>query len=296
MKRLASLARLARPYTLAFALLTYLLGAALARYLGRFQSLAAFWLGLCITLFLLLAANALLFWFQPEKWQRDFWKNGETPDEKNWLRAASFHLAVGATGAAALAAFALLAARRLSASAAIFLLLLLLFAFADALPPIRLAESGYGEFVESAALALLVPAFGFLLQTDSYHRLLGMSAFPLTLLLLASYLLLDFESYARDTKTARPTLLTRMGWERGVHLHHALMLAAMCLFLAWLFLGIPAETLAPLGFILPFAALQSFHLQQIARGRAPRWKFLILLARTTPALAAYLLLTLFWLH
>jgi 1,4-dihydroxy-2-naphthoate octaprenyltransferase len=296
MKRFLALLRLARPELLTFAALTYALGAVLARYLGFFRSFAAFWTGFVAALSLLLAANLLNAWFLPKKWERVLWGTDIPPKERDWLRAASFQIALGALGAAGFALLALLAANRLSLSAALFFLLLALAALSEALPPLRLAESGYGEFLDTANLAIFLPAFGFFLQSSEYHRLLAMNAFPLSLLTLAAFLALDFSTYARDAKIARPTLLTRMDWRNGIRLHHALILAAFLLFASWIFLGLRAELLAPILLALPFAAFQIFHLQRIGEGGAPRWKFLRLLALAVPALTVYLLVMIFWFH
>ena len=61
-------------------------------------------------------------------------------------------------------------------------LLIMFLAFLGAIfysvPPVRLEASGYGELTTSVIVGFLLPAFGFVLQTGSLHRLVAMSAFP----------------------------------------------------------------------------------------------------------------------
>jgi 1,4-dihydroxy-2-naphthoate octaprenyltransferase len=78
--------------------------------------------------------------------------------------------------------------------------LIFLGAFFYSVPPIRLVSTGYGELTTSILVANLVPAFAFLLQYGEFHRLLGMTTVPLTLLHLAMMIAFDLRITPIDMK------------------------------------------------------------------------------------------------
>ncbi|MGA7192753.1 MAG: hypothetical protein WBW94_03915 [Anaerolineales bacterium] len=65
MQRLVTILRLSRPLYLLLAALTYILGAGIARYLGKPQVPTSFWLGLLGLLLTLLAMSLLAEVFRP---------------------------------------------------------------------------------------------------------------------------------------------------------------------------------------------------------------------------------------
>jgi 1,4-dihydroxy-2-naphthoate octaprenyltransferase len=159
---------------------------------------------------------------------------------------------------------------------------------------VRLVATGYGELTTCILLANLVPALGFVLQTGQLHRLLAMSTFPLTALTLASMLALEFPDYASDLKTEKRTLLVRLGWERAIRVHHALVLGAYLLFGFSISLGLPMAIGLPPLLTLPLALLQIWYINRIALGLKPNWTALTLNAAAISAAAAYLLAYAFW--
>ena len=168
--------------------------------------------------------------------------------------------------------------------------------FAYGVPPLRLAENGYGELTLAVFWGTLAPACSFLLQTDTFHRLLPIVTFPLTLLALAYLLAADFPSFATDSRMGRRTLLVRLTWQRAVPIHHLLVLSAFLLLAAAPFFGVPWGLIWPVLLDLPFGALQIIWLQRIASGGNPFWKFVNYLLPSVFGLAAYLLALAFWLR
>ena len=65
MQRLITILRLSRPLYLLLTALTYILGAGIARYLGKPQAPATFWLGLVGVLLAQLSMNLLAEVFRP---------------------------------------------------------------------------------------------------------------------------------------------------------------------------------------------------------------------------------------
>ena len=171
-----------------------------------------------------------------------------------------------------------------------FLILIFLLFFLYGTPPVRLAYSGYGELSEAILLANLSPAFAFLLQTGSLHRLLGMVTFPLTGLYLAMLLVLSFRGYAADVKYQRGTLLQRIGWQQGMVLHNILILAAYALIVGAALLGLPWGVTWPALLTLPLGIFQIWQMIRVADGAKPPWRLMILAAVALPVLTVYFLM------
>src|SRR5512142_717819 len=97
MQRLLTIVRLARPLLLMLAALTYVLGTAIARYLGKPPTLAVFWLGLIGILLAQASMSLLVEVFRPadEPIVQD-----ETPVERKAIYDASLYVSIAALAAA----------------------------------------------------------------------------------------------------------------------------------------------------------------------------------------------------
>jgi 1,4-dihydroxy-2-naphthoate octaprenyltransferase len=293
MQRLILLLRLSRPLNVVFAALTYVLGAGIARYLGILQDVVVFWLGLggiSLAQFSMgLLAEALRPVEQPSE-------DDENRAERVNLRKSALIVALSALAAVALIAILLGQNGALSPVVMLFLSLSLLAVLAYAVPPLRLVDAGFGEFTLAVHIAMIAPALGFILQQGEYHRLVGIISFPLTLLALAYFLILDFPTFAADEKYNRRTLLRSMGWQRAVPLHHGLLLGAYALLASALLFGLAWGLIWPALLTLPFAVLQIFWLRNISLGARPIWTLLTVNALAVFGLTAYLLTFAFWLR
>jgi 1,4-dihydroxy-2-naphthoate octaprenyltransferase len=293
MQRLLVLLRLSRPLNLLFAALTYFLGAGVARYLGEPQVAPVFWLGLLGVLFAQLATTLLAEVFRPAN-------EPILPDEtlpgRRALLDAALYVSISALASLAVIAFLLFKDHHVSLPALMILALALLAILAYAVPPFRLVDRGFGEFLLAINLAYLSPSIAFLLQAGDFHRLLNSITVPLVFIALAAYLALDFPAYAGDLKYERRTLLSRLGWERAVPLHHGLLLAAYILFAATPLLGYSLALIWPAFLTLPFALLQIYWLRNISLGAKPIWTLLTANAIALFGLTAYFLTLTFWLR
>ncbi len=293
MQRLLTILRLARPLLLLLAALTYVLGTAIARYLGRPLSLAVFWLGLIGVVLAQASMSLLVEVFRPanEPIVQD-----ETPAERKAIYDSALYVSIGSLAAAAFIAVLLYQEGRLLPPVVLFLGLSLLALILYSVPPARLSDKGFGELLLALHLAYIVPSIGFLLQAGQYHRLLNAVIIPLTFLAFAAFLALDFPTYADDLKYERRTLLVHIGWERAVPLHHGLIIAGYGLLAAAPLLGFSYSLLWPAFLTLPFAALQIFWLRNIALGARPIWSMLSANAVSIFGLTAYFVMIAFWLH
>lgn len=293
MQRFLILLRLSHPLYLTFAALTYVLGAGIARYLGISQDVIVFWLGLGGVLLAQFSMSLLAEALRPVEQPSE---NDENRPERVLLRNAALQVSLGALGVAALIAILLAQRGMLSPVAMLFLGLSLLLVLAYAVPPLRLIDAGLGEFTLAVHIAMIAPALGFVLQQGQYHRMVAIISFPLTLLALAYFLILDFPSFAVDEKYDRRTLLRSMGWQRAVPLHHGLVLGAYILLSSALLFGLAWGLIWPSFLTFPFAILQIFWLRNISLGAKPVWNLLTVNALAVFGLTAYLLTFAFWLR
>lgn len=276
---------LLRPLHLLFAALAYALGVAIADYLGVTISAAALWLGLGWALLAQTSMSLLAEVFRPVNEPL----NGLFGAERVYLRDRLLFISIGLLGLAAGCAYILFLAGRVQTPALILLALSLLLVFAYAVPPLKLVRRGFGELLLAAHIGYVVPSLGLVLQMGDFHRLLPILAIPVTTLALATFLVLDFPTFADDLRYERFTLLTRLAWQRAIPLHHGLVLLAFLLLTLAPLLGISLALVWPAFLTAPFAIFQIILLRNISLGAPPLWKPLTVNAAALLALTAYLL-------
>jgi 1,4-dihydroxy-2-naphthoate octaprenyltransferase len=181
-------------------------------------------------------------------------------------------------------------------NAALLLVVFTLLALANAVPPTRLVNRGFGEIVNAYLLAGLTPTLAFVLQTNDFHRLVGLFTFPLFLIALAYFLALDFPNYADDLKYERRSMLIALTWQQAIPMHNLLLLTAYFFLAGAPFLGVNFQLVWPALLPLPLAAYQIFTLRNIAEGAKPLWTAFSVTALAIFGLAAYLMSFTFWLH
>ena len=179
----------------------------------------------------------------------------------------------------------------------LIMLAVALAGFLYAVPLKRFPTGGYAELAMTVFVASLTPALALLLQAGKLHRLLGMATFPLAALYLAMLLALELPTYARDLKRSAGgahTLMTRLGWQRGMLWHNYLLIGAFVILGVALVLGLPVKIGLPVFLVLPVVLLQIWLMHRIAAGARPNWALLSLTAIASFGLAAYLLTFTFW--
>lgn len=281
-----------RPLYLFLTALTYSIGLGIARYLGMtlrvdLQILAG------VVLVLLVAASGLLTAaFRPFN---ELLVPGETKHERDILRRRLLAFGVGCMGVAGMLIFFLRRAELIQLDDALMLALFAGVALANALPPARLSNRGFGELADAFLIASFAPTIAFFLQVGSFHRLLTLFTFPLFLIFLACFLALDFPAYAEDLKYQRRSLLTSLTWQQAIPIHRLLMIAAYAVLALTPFLGVSFGLVWPVLLTAPLAAYQIFMLYNISNGAMPLWAVFKLLALAIMGLTAYLMLMAFWL-
>lgn len=162
------------------------------------------------------------------------------------------------------------------------------------LPPLRLAQRGWGEVVLALVFSNLAPLFFFVSQSGSLHRLLAAFVFPLTLQNLAGLLTFGLFTLSADQKFDRQTFVLRFGWQATLRLQEGLLLASYFLLAAAPLWNIPSALMWPGLFSLPLAGLQIFLLRRLEEGQPPLWLALRLNTLAVFGLTAYLLLFSVW--
>jgi 1,4-dihydroxy-2-naphthoate octaprenyltransferase len=291
-QQLRNLIRLSHPLHLLLAALTYFLGASIANYLGKPFRSDSFWLGLIAVLLAQASMNLLAEVFRPSN---EPVAGGQSRQDRLILRNNALYVSIAALTSNAVIAFVLYTNNHLPVSAFFFLLLSLLLILGYAIPPFRFINRGFGEFLLAAHIAYVIPSIAYILQADETHRFLLLSI-PLTFLAFAYFIIMDFPSFASDSKYGRSTLLTRLGWERAVPLHHLFVLLAYLFFVAAPVFGLPLSLLWPAFLTLPFALFQIFQLRNISLGAPTNWTLLTVTALSVFGLTAYFLSLTFWLR
>jgi len=291
MNTLLPLGRFSRPLNMLLMALTYVLGTGIARYLGFPARLTVFWLGMLGVLLAQMTMGLLREVFRTDVVLRN---SGEAAGAG--IREAALYTSIAALAACGIVAFILYKDGVFSPPLFVSVGASLVLLLAYAVPPLRLLDRGFGELLLAINIAYLGPSIGFLLQAGTYHLLLSVSAVSLTLLLLATLLVLDFPSYAEDLKYMRATLLLRLGWENAVRLHQGLLLGAYILLGASALFGFSFALLAPAFLTLPFAALQWHLMRNIASGAKPIWNLLTANTVAVFGLTTYFLTLSFWLR
>ena len=287
-----NLLRLTRPLHLLLAALTFFLGASIANYLGQPFRADSFWLGLIAVLLSQASMHLLAEVFRPVN---EAIVQGESRMDRQLLRNNALYISIAALAANAVIAFILYRSNHLSFPAFLFLLLSMLLIIAYAIPPFRFIHRGFGEFVLAVHIAYVIPSLAYILQSDETHRFLLISI-PLTFLAFAYFIVMNFPNFAADRKYNRGTLLTRLGWERAVPLHHLFVLLAYLFFLAAPAFGLSLSLLWPAFLTLPFALFQIFQLRNLSLGAPTNWTLLTVTALSVFGLTAYFLSLTFWLR
>jgi 1,4-dihydroxy-2-naphthoate octaprenyltransferase len=290
---------LTRPLFLAGPILLYALGVGIAHYLGISIRLDAYILGQFWVSLLQLSVQYLNEYFNApadrKNPNRTFLTGGSGavgPDKLS--RRTPLLAALACLAFLASISVVLIARVGLTPQAFVIMILAFLGAFFYSMPPLRLESSGYGELTTSVIVGFLVPAFAYVLQAGELHRLVAMSTFPLTVLLLAMLLAFELPDYATDQKYGKRTLLVRLGWRRGMVLHNILVLSAFLLLVIGASFGFPWFATLPGLFVLPLGLFQIWQMRRIADGAKPNWTSLTLSALALFGSMSYLMAFAFW--
>ncbi len=283
-------------FLLLFNMLIYALGGGIAHYLGLTINWTAYTAGQGISLMMMLGVFFLNDYFEALS-PSDTNPPPKTNAEFAAMRRLQSSILISSLSFFTITAILIVILFRdglLNGTAIVLVTVGLLASIGYAMPPFRLIYSGIGELLVSLLLAMLIPAFSFSLQSSELHRYLSMSTLPLAVFLMASLILYEFTKYASDCKNCQNTLLVRIGWQKGWHLHNILLILGYLLLGITQFQGLPWVILWPSLLSLPIAIYQLYLMNQVAAGIKPRWGLLKVSSMAIVLLTAYLLTFTFW--
>jgi 1,4-dihydroxy-2-naphthoate polyprenyltransferase len=299
MSAVISFVRISRPWHLLGAALLYALGVGVARYLGIPIDWTIYLIGQIWITLIQLSTYYLDEYFAPtvSVLQTGFSKfSGENGSESKGTLTRTVPFVAALTTLTITASLTVFVFRLPAFNSTILIVsgIIFLGAFFYSTPPLRLANSGYGEIIMAVLISNLVPAFAFLLQTGELHRLLAMTTFPLTLLHLPMFLAFGLPNYGTDLKYERNTLMVRTGWETGMRIHNLSLLVAYLILGLAIGFGLPISIGLPGFLTFPLAIFQVWYMNRIASGIKPNWTLLLFIAATIYGLTAYLITFALW--
>ncbi len=284
---------LSRPWFLPGATLLYALGLALAHYLGETVNVRLAAEGLALVLALQLTVHFLNEYYDAEadaaNPNRTPFSGGSGAVGKDRLsRLTALQAAVVSLTFVALLLTAMLIRGETPSLAWVVVALVLPAALFYSAPPLRLVSSGYGEFLAALIFSAMVPTLAFTLQAGVMHRMLFLATAPLVLFSFATIMAFEVPDYGTDLNFGKRTLMVRLGWENGMRLHDAAIIAAVVALLGGAVLGLPSRVTVGLLIVLPLAAAQVWQMGRVRRGGKPNWTLLTGGAVALFALASYL--------
>jgi 1,4-dihydroxy-2-naphthoate octaprenyltransferase len=301
MNNLIKFLRMSRPLYLLGAALVYALGAGIANYLGILIDWQAYLIGQVWVTMIQLSTYYLDAYFAPERVVSKSIINRQEEEDGVTIEVElprNIPLIAALTTLTIAASMTVLMIRLPYFTPAVLLVMVFIFlgSFFYSTPPVRLTDNGYGDIVTAILIANLVPALAYLLQTGDLHRLLALTTFPLTFLLLALLLVFQLPTYGRDLKYERMTLMVRAGWEYGMRLHNISLLVAYVLMGLALAFNLPISIGLPAFLTFPLALFQIWYMNRIAGGIKPNWTLLMFVATAIFGLSAYLTTFALWTH
>lgn len=290
------LLRIARPWVLFACIVSYAIGAGILHFLGGTVNIPVYLIGQVCVLLLVFSASYLNEYFS--MLERPVLKrnpnSNRNVDEFYRLRNALIQAAAVALTVGAVLTVMLFAQGVRGPAVVIYLGAAFLVEFFYAVPPLRLAKSGYGELATAFFITAITPALAYTLQTGETHRLLMLLTFPLTAMFIAMTLALELQTYFADIKEGRKTLMVAIGWQRGMNLHNLMILLSYLLIGVAAALRLPWSLTWPLLATLPVGIFQIWQMWQINIGQRPRWRLLRITALATLGIMAYLIAFALW--
>ncbi|PKO18255.1 MAG: hypothetical protein CVU39_02115 [Chloroflexi bacterium HGW-Chloroflexi-10] len=277
-------------WTILFAVVTYCVGGGFVSYLGKVINWLAFWTGLIIVVLFIVSFNFIYEFFRLQE------SKAAQKSEKDF-RLRTIYLQFGLTTLTigAVLTVLLYSVQNIGVVVWLFLAIFFIMNLSNAVPPLSLKKSGYGELVSAVNIAVLAPAFSVSLQLGDIHPTLVLITFPMFFLFLSMFLAISLEGYFEDIKTNRNTLMTRLGWKTGINLHNIFILMTFFIYGLSTLLGLSWQLSYPVFFSIPIAIIQFWEMVRINEGHKPRWKLLRLSSIGTVAVLNYFLLFRMWL-
>lgn len=268
MDNIRKIIRSANIFFVSAGVFTYVLGAVLARRSGREVDFGVLILGLALFLALYLLERSLnyLTSSQVNIFSTAIRSNKlKSPELTGFLLFLAFILVFCLYGLVRIGAPAV--------SSWMWLLLLTLGILIN-MTSIRLWRLPYRWLTDGLVISPIMLFTGAVLQRIPSERMLFFLSFPLFFLYLASYSATLFEKSGTDAEKSRPSLVTFIGWEKAMNLHHVLLIGAYVTLGVYFQVSGSWSIAWPAALVAMISLFEVFQLERIARGLKPLWGLL----------------------
>ncbi len=290
-----------KPWELLINLVFYFLGAGLAIYLGNEVTWRFFWVGFILMVAILIGGSALAGCYHQIAMGHSFKKTvsntlpGTTQTAGRKRLINCLLLVVTSLGIAIILIIQFILTADIPQTAVLFLVLAIILFMIYSIPPFRLAERGFGEFIWAVEGAFLFPIMGFLFQLGELNKVLIFICVPLSLFYLVMELTRSLRPFSLDpSRYLRNTLVGRIGPEQGLKVIISLILAAYIVAGIEGIFGLSWSVLWRILMTLPIGIFLIWHLQRIREGTKPNWLVLEITSIALAIFPAYFISLLFW--
>lgn len=278
----------------------YMLGAGVQNYLGKNIQPGKFLWGLVVVFLIMIARNSLNLYLSRTKQGYSFhlFDPGivKNPEERFLSFQVGIALLICLTS---VTSFVIIMVTLIGVNfmvTQIGILALLIFGLLMITVQYQQKLTGYNEIIMSFVVAMLIPAFSYLMQQVNLHRLVTFLTIPAFLLLLAQQIAISLKNYGDEMKFGSRTMLGKLGWEKGMSIHNILIASAFFILAIELLFGFPWSIAWRLLLTLPLGIFQIWQSMQIASGGKPNWRLLDLNAHAMLGIFIYLALITMWMR
>ena len=152
----------------------------------------------------------------------------------------------------------------------------------------------YQLLFEGLFYVILPPAFAYFLQSDEVHVFLTLVVICLVPAYLAMRLLIQIQHFGIDRQWDDQSIVTKIGWERAMTFHNALILLTFVFFAMIVFFGFPWFILWPVFLALPIGLVEVWLMERVRRGGKPMWLLMKVATASVLFIPVYLLSFAFW--
>lgn len=150
--------------------------------------------------------------------------------------------------------------------------------------------------IEALLFVIFPPAIAFFLQSDSSHRLLTLVVLGLVPAYLAYRMLIFLKDFSIDSRYENPSIVTRIGWQKAMTFHNAMILLTYLLFALTAVLGFPWFLLWPVFLSLPIGLLEIWLMERVRQGGKPLWLGMQIATACVFLIPVYLVGFAFWIR
>lgn len=154
----------------------------------------------------------------------------------------------------------------------------------------------YQPLIEGLIYIVLPPAFAYFLQSRELHSFLTLSVISFVPVYLAFKILVQIQQFPADQKTGKNTIIIRLGWNKAMVAHNALILLTFVGFALIVLLGFPWFLLWPVFLVLPIGLLEIWLMERVKGGSKPFWLVMKIATASVLFIPLYLLSFAFWIR